>query len=62
VQLEQAAQEPDDEQQVLAAVRQRLRARLGLGHARGQIGDVLSQRREALAGDRLADEVGSRPS
>ena len=31
MELEQAAQEPHDEQQVLAPVGQRLRARLGLG-------------------------------
>ena len=46
VELEQAAQEADDEQEVLAPVGQRLRARLGLGEAEGQV--AMSSRSVAM--------------
>ena len=58
VQVEQAAQEPGDEQQVLAPVGERLRARLELVDARRQVGDLVAQRDDARARRRLADEVG----
>ena len=39
-------------------MRQRLGRGLGLVEPRGEVGDVLSERAEALAHRRLADEVG----
>jgi len=57
VKVEQTAQEPGHEQQVLAAVRQRLGAPLRLVEARLKVGDVVAQGRDALPGRRLAHQI-----
>jgi hypothetical protein len=55
--LEKPAVEPVAHEQVLAAVRQVHRRGLGLVEPRGEVGDVVAERGQALAGDGLADEV-----
>ncbi len=58
MQLEEPAEEPDHEHQVLLPVRQIGGAPLALVELGGELGDVLAERGDALAGGRLADEVG----
>ena len=57
MELEQPPQEPCREAEVLSSVRKRVGARLGFGQPRLQIGDVLTQRQEARARRRFADEI-----
>jgi SAM-dependent methyltransferase len=57
MQREQPAQEIDDEQQVLLPMRQFLRASFRVVEPPLDVGNVLAQRRHALAGDLLTDKV-----
>ena len=57
VEFEVPAHEPGGEQEVLLAVRKFVRGLLGLVQPRLEVGDVLAQGGDALAGDLLADEI-----
>ena len=57
VEIEQPSQEADHDQQVLLAMREVCARALGLVERSLELGDVVAQRAEALAGDLLADEV-----
>src|SRR5919198_1452665 len=58
VEVEQPAQEGRGQHEVPAPVRQRLRTPLALRDSLDEVGDVVAQRRDALARDGLADEIG----
>jgi hypothetical protein len=57
VQLEEPAQEPVDEPQILLAVREPACRAVGLFEPLGEVCDLVAQRGHALARDLLADEV-----
>ena len=59
VQLEQAAEEGRDEQEVCPTVRERLGARLDVVQPRPEVVHVLAQRGQPFARQAVADEIGN---